>query len=139
MGNPSDPLAWLRSQPRATLQVGDVLRLPSRYYPGFSNKEGRPCLVAGLEHGPDGRAARAHIVAGSTDPANGPRIICVAAGDSGLKRTTYFKFVWSRAYQVTELLRHGQPVGRLQTARLSEIETAVRASNLANLKRVVGS
>jgi hypothetical protein len=133
---PPDALARLRAVKMKLIGVGNVVWLPARHVAFFPGGKDRFCLVAGIEPTSGGTPGRIHLIGGSTQPSIGPKVIRVAAGEGGLPDETYFKFWWSDSVTVAVLMSDGKWKGRLNPNRLSEIENAVSASTLVNLKRL---
>lgn len=133
----------LPSQPREVapeapvqVKVGDVWWIPESVN-GYPGGKGRCCLVVALE-APPGQAApaRAHYVAGTTQPGSRPQII-VESGEAGLEQRTHFSFWWSGDLGVTTLAALGCFKGRLDSTRDGEIRAAICGSKRAALKRLV--
>lgn len=137
MSLPPAVVAQLRALQEQLIAVGDVWWLPEALarYPG---KKDRFCLLVALEFpaGGPGVSPLVHYVVGSTS-SSASKTIKVRAGESGLNEDTYFRFWWSGSVAGTALAESGTWKGRLAEPREPEIEAAIRASNLAVLKRLL--
>jgi hypothetical protein len=111
---------------------GEIFGLPAQLVIYRGDPKPRYCLVAAVD------GARAHLVPGTSKTASGPAVI-VEVGETKLIMRTEFDFSVSFPLALPDLVAHGRPAGCLAPARLIDIDSAIAASNLAALKRLVGS
>jgi mRNA-degrading endonuclease toxin of MazEF toxin-antitoxin module len=114
------------------VQRGEIFWLPGDVVVYRASEKRRPCLVAAVDN------ARAHLVPGTSQKASGPAV-AVEVGETDLLKRTEFDFSVSFPLPITELVAKGRPAGALSVQRMSEIDAAVRASNLVALKRLLQS
>jgi hypothetical protein len=132
---PEHALAQLRALQEQMLAVGDIWWMPETLaqYPGGKD---RFCLLVALERPPGGSGAVVHFVAGSRNRSKA-NTIKVDSGSCGLKEDTYFRFWREASIAGGTLVGSGKLRGSLPAARLPEIEAAIRASKLVELKRLL--
>lgn len=129
---PAGALAQLDQLRAALVTRGEVFWLPGTVVVYRASHKRRPCLVAALDN------ARAHLVPGTSQTARGPAVV-VEAGETDLLKCTEFDFSVSFPLALADLLAHGKFAGTLAPERLTDIDAAIAASNLAALKRLMRS
>jgi len=126
--------AAVKAAAAASCDVGDVHLMPGwwvcRWFP--DGKNNRPCVVVGVETAADGTRI-AHLVGGTKTRGGPPRLVA-EAGEGNLKFKTLFKFSFSGSLPVSRLRTIGKHQGRLDAARLPDIDAANAASPLARLR-----
>lgn len=129
---PGAALAQLAELSESLVDRGDVFWLPADIVVYRGEPKERPCLVAAID------AARAHMVAGTAQSATGPPVVAQTT-EVRVRRRTEFDFSLSFPLTFADLIKYGEPAGRLAPERLAHIDAAIAASNLVALKRLMRS
>ena len=136
-----DPFVSVRQPPRRQPAVGDIWLLPARHVRSLKpGKRGAVafCLLAIAEPDQQEGTARIHYVAGSRQRSSRKTVRVSPVEGVALEETTYFKFWASRSLAPPTIMSDGSWRGCLPAERRSEIEEAIRDSNLVALKLLLG-
>jgi hypothetical protein len=125
-------LAELQQLRVSMVSRGEIFGLPAELVVYRGDAKPRYCLVAALD------GARAHLVPGTSKAASGPAVI-VEVGETNLILRTEFDFSVSFPLALSDLVAHGRPAGSLAPERLTDIDSAIAASNLVAVKRLMSS
>jgi hypothetical protein len=129
---PEAALTQLLTLREALIEPGEIFWLPAELVLYRGEAKSRPCLVAATD------GARAHLVPGTSKSATGARLV-VEVGETRLIKRTEFDFSISFPVLLRDLVVLGQTAGALSPGRLVDIDTAIGASNLVALKRLVAT
>ncbi|HTC73545.1 MAG TPA: hypothetical protein VK655_11700 [Solirubrobacteraceae bacterium] len=129
---PHTALAELQQLRVSMVSRGEIFGLPAELVVYRGGAKPRYCLVAAVD------GARAHLVPGTSKAASGPAVI-VEVGETNLILRTEFDFSVSFPLALSDLVAQGRPAGSLAPARLIDIDSAIAASNLVAVKRLMSS
>jgi hypothetical protein len=128
---PPSALAQLTQLRGTLIERGEIFGLPAELVVYRGVPKPRYCLVVAVD------GARAHLVPGTSQTASGPAVV-VEVGETRLIKRTEFDFSVSFPLALADVASQGRSMGALDPARLDDIDSAIAASNLVALKRVVG-
>jgi hypothetical protein len=133
---PDDILARLREAQAASIAVRDVFWLPKHHVTWFPGDHDRFCVVVGLEAPAGGGPPRVQLIAGTSHADTRPIAVHVPANTIELKEDTYFLFRYTGSLPASVVVADGKPRGRLGEEWHAALDKAVKASKLAEVKRL---
>lgn len=123
----------LRPEP----DVGQIWWLPRQHVGDLKPGNDAYCLMAIAERSGSGDITLLHYVAGSKSRTSDTKTLRLEPDENGLYHVTYFRFWKSRGLPPTSIKADGTCYGKWPDERRSDIEAAIRASNLVTLKRLL--
>ena len=125
-----DALSKLLQLRGTLIEPGEVFWLPAELVRYGHPPKRRPCVVAACD------SARAHLVPGTSQSPSGPALT-VEVGETRLMARTEFDFSITFPLALRDLAARGRSAGALPAERLPDLRTAINASKLTVLKRMV--